>query len=182
MVVVPGFVFGGKKKNLVRAPMERKEAGARAQPQKRKKTETKEESKQTTQPDNQQKKRRKKRNRKKLKTDPKPEIKENNNEKETKKDVEEDEINQVFAKTIKEARLAKKRQHESNRKENKQKRAERKEKKNEAASNDWFNSRSSKSDKRSLTDDGLTVYTEEELKLGQGGDTSLCPFDCECCY
>lgn len=25
------------------------------------------------------------------------------------------------------------------------------------------------------------MYDEEELKMGQGGDTPLCPFDCDCC-
>lgn len=34
---------------------------------------------------------------------------------------------------------------------------------------------------RRKTDDGLTIYSESELKLGQGGDTPLCPFDCDCC-
>lgn len=30
--------------------------------------------------------------------------------------------------------------------------------------------------------DGIPVYSPEELGLGaQGGDTPLCPFDCECC-
>ncbi|MES1915255.1 MAG: hypothetical protein MHM6MM_007231 [Cercozoa sp. M6MM] len=35
---------------------------------------------------------------------------------------------------------------------------------------------------RTYTNDGLPVYTTTELKIGQGGDTPLCPFDCECCY
>jgi hypothetical protein len=30
------------------------------------------------------------------------------------------------------------------------------------------------------TEDGLPIYAVEEL-CGQGGDTELCPFDCECC-
>eukprot|EP00002_Diphylleia_rotans_P002502 TRINITY_DN11576_c0_g1_i1.p1 TRINITY_DN11576_c0_g1~~TRINITY_DN11576_c0_g1_i1.p1 ORF type:complete len:188 (+),score=44.95 TRINITY_DN11576_c0_g1_i1:60-623(+) len=30
--------------------------------------------------------------------------------------------------------------------------------------------------------DGLKVYTEDELKIGRGGDTDLCPFDCDCCF
>jgi len=33
--------------------------------------------------------------------------------------------------------------------------------------------------------DGLTLYTEEELKLTSnltGGGTPLCPFDCNCCF
>ncbi|XP_009798723.1 uncharacterized protein C6G9.01c [Nicotiana sylvestris] len=37
---------------------------------------------------------------------------------------------------------------------------------------------------RKKTADGLTIYTEEELGLGKsnGGGTSLCPFDCDCCF
>eukprot|EP00915_Cephaloidophora_sp_WS-2016_P005710 GHVH01007571.1.p1 GENE.GHVH01007571.1~~GHVH01007571.1.p1 ORF type:complete len:168 (+),score=49.73 GHVH01007571.1:37-540(+) len=29
---------------------------------------------------------------------------------------------------------------------------------------------------------GLAVYNEDELKIGRGGDTAECPFDCKCCY
>lgn len=25
------------------------------------------------------------------------------------------------------------------------------------------------------------MYKEDELKIGQGGNTDLCPFDCDCC-
>ncbi|GFZ08548.1 hypothetical protein Acr_20g0003560 [Actinidia rufa] len=34
------------------------------------------------------------------------------------------------------------------------------------------------------TNDGLTVYTEEELGIGKAdaGGTPLCPFDCSCCF
>lgn len=34
------------------------------------------------------------------------------------------------------------------------------------------------------TGDGLTIYTEEELGIGKAdaGGTSLCPFDCDCCF
>ena len=31
------------------------------------------------------------------------------------------------------------------------------------------------------TEDGLALYKEDELRIGQGGDTELCPFDCDCC-
>lgn len=31
------------------------------------------------------------------------------------------------------------------------------------------------------TDDGFVIYKEEELKMGEGGGTPLCPFDCDCC-
>ena len=30
--------------------------------------------------------------------------------------------------------------------------------------------------------DGLPIYTEEELNIGKGGLTELCPFDCTCCF
>lgn len=32
------------------------------------------------------------------------------------------------------------------------------------------------------TEDGFKIYTKEELKIGLGGDTEDCPFDCTCCY
>jgi hypothetical protein len=37
---------------------------------------------------------------------------------------------------------------------------------------------------RKKTEEGFAIYTEAELGLGRkgGGDTDLCPFDCECCY
>jgi hypothetical protein len=36
---------------------------------------------------------------------------------------------------------------------------------------------------RKRTEEGWRIYTEEELKLNKkGGDTDLCPFDCDCCY
>lgn len=44
-----------------------------------------------------------------------------------------------------------------------------------------YASRTGKSRKR--TEEGYAVYTEDELGLGsKGGDTSLCPFDCDCCF
>ena len=37
--------------------------------------------------------------------------------------------------------------------------------------------------KRRYTEDGLPIYTTEELGLSEkGGDTDLCPFDCQCCF
>ncbi|WFD05069.1 hypothetical protein MVES1_000395 [Malassezia vespertilionis] len=33
-----------------------------------------------------------------------------------------------------------------------------------------------------MTTEGFRVYTEDELKLNQGGDTPHCPFDCDCCF
>ncbi|GAA6028584.1 hypothetical protein JCM8097_007294 [Rhodosporidiobolus ruineniae] len=35
---------------------------------------------------------------------------------------------------------------------------------------------------RRKTDDGLPIFSESELKIGLGGDTELCPFDCQCCF
>ncbi|KDP34119.1 hypothetical protein JCGZ_07690 [Jatropha curcas] len=37
---------------------------------------------------------------------------------------------------------------------------------------------------RKKTEDGLTVYTEEELGISNSnaGGTPLCPFDCDCCF
>ncbi|GAA6026699.1 hypothetical protein JCM8202_005620 [Rhodotorula sphaerocarpa] len=35
---------------------------------------------------------------------------------------------------------------------------------------------------RTKTEDGLPIYSTSELKIGLGGDTPLCPFDCECCF
>ena len=33
-----------------------------------------------------------------------------------------------------------------------------------------------------VTEEGWKIYTPEELNIGKGGDTELCPFDCECCF
>lgn len=35
---------------------------------------------------------------------------------------------------------------------------------------------------RKRTEEGYLIYKEDELKIGQGGDTELCPFDCRCCF
>ncbi|KAG0330268.1 hypothetical protein BG004_002143 [Podila humilis] len=32
------------------------------------------------------------------------------------------------------------------------------------------------------TDDGLRLFDIHDLGIGKGGDTDLCPFDCECCF
>lgn len=42
-------------------------------------------------------------------------------------------------------------------------------------------SKNVKNQNRKFTEDGLPIYTEKELGLGKGGDTELCPFDCDCC-
>jgi len=36
--------------------------------------------------------------------------------------------------------------------------------------------------KKAKSDAKLKVYTEEELKIGKGGMTDKCPFDCDCCF
>jgi hypothetical protein len=38
--------------------------------------------------------------------------------------------------------------------------------------------------KRRYTEDGLPIYTEEELGMNnpKAGTTPLCPFDCDCCH
>ena len=38
-----------------------------------------------------------------------------------------------------------------------------------------------KSQKRKFVE-GLKVYTQDELKLGQSKNTPDCPFDCQCCF
>lgn len=36
---------------------------------------------------------------------------------------------------------------------------------------------------RRRTEEGYAVYSEEELGLlKKGGNTDLCPFDCDCCF
>lgn len=35
---------------------------------------------------------------------------------------------------------------------------------------------------RKRTEEGWPIYSEEELRLGGGGGTDKCPFDCDCCY
>lgn len=33
-----------------------------------------------------------------------------------------------------------------------------------------------------FTEEGWKIYTPEELNIGKGGETELCPFDCDCCF
>jgi len=36
---------------------------------------------------------------------------------------------------------------------------------------------------RRKTEEGWSIYKEDELGIGdEGGDTPLCPFDCDCCF
>ncbi|KAG2495843.1 hypothetical protein HYH03_006082 [Edaphochlamys debaryana] len=52
----------------------------------------------------------------------------------------------------------------------------------EGSKDDIFGEAVAKGRKR--TEEGFAIYTEDELGLGssKGGDTDLCPFDCECCF
>ncbi|CAD8112274.1 unnamed protein product [Paramecium sonneborni] len=36
--------------------------------------------------------------------------------------------------------------------------------------------------KPKYTEEGYKVYNTDELKIGKGGNTDKCPFDCECCF
>ena len=51
-----------------------------------------------------------------------------------------------------------------------------------AIDSDFFDSRGLKRKTRALTEDGYPIYTPSELKIGMGGGTDLCPFDCNCCF
>ncbi|KAJ1645401.1 hypothetical protein IWQ61_010319, partial [Dispira simplex] len=44
----------------------------------------------------------------------------------------------------------------------------------------FFDSRGTKS--KRLTEDGLPLFTVQDLRIGEGGDTPDCPFDCQCCF
>ncbi|KAK9830433.1 hypothetical protein WJX72_011742 [[Myrmecia] bisecta] len=35
---------------------------------------------------------------------------------------------------------------------------------------------------RRYDEEGLPIYTPDELDVGKGGDTPDCPFDCKCCF
>ena len=35
---------------------------------------------------------------------------------------------------------------------------------------------------RKYTEEGFKIYSAAELKMGQGGNTEDCPFDCDCCF
>lgn len=32
------------------------------------------------------------------------------------------------------------------------------------------------------TEEGFRIYSTAELKIGQGGRTDQCPFECSCCF
>eukprot|EP01128_Nolandella_sp_AFSM9_P004561 TRINITY_DN2062_c0_g1_i1.p1 TRINITY_DN2062_c0_g1~~TRINITY_DN2062_c0_g1_i1.p1 ORF type:complete len:136 (+),score=45.22 TRINITY_DN2062_c0_g1_i1:479-886(+) len=61
---------------------------------------------------------------------------------------------------------------------------EEREKKKELRQKDddfWGDSRGNNSSSR-YTEEGYPIFTKEQLKIGEGGDTDLCPFDCKCCF
>ena len=35
---------------------------------------------------------------------------------------------------------------------------------------------------RRRDEEGLPVYSPDELNMGRGGETGDCPFDCNCCF
>ena len=78
-----------------------------------------------------------------------------------------------------EAEKAKKQSEEASEKPNKPKR---KKKKDLGFVNGAFVDETSGPKKR--TNDGLALYTEEELGINKAdvGSTPLCPFDCDCCF
>jgi hypothetical protein len=45
---------------------------------------------------------------------------------------------------------------------------------------DGFGDSRGKSSK--YTEDGLRIYSVQDLNIGLGGDTPQCPFDCDCCF
>jgi len=50
----------------------------------------------------------------------------------------------------------------------------------ELEGNDGFtDSRGTKTSQ--YTEDGLPIFTVQDLNIGKGEDTNLCPFDCNCC-
>lgn len=46
---------------------------------------------------------------------------------------------------------------------------------------DFFDSRGKNAQKRKKIE-GVSVYSLDELGVGKGGETDLCPFDCTCCH
>ncbi len=47
---------------------------------------------------------------------------------------------------------------------------------------EFADSRGLKKKRRPTTDEGYPIYSAIELKVGQGGDTPDCPFECDCCF
>jgi len=51
-----------------------------------------------------------------------------------------------------------------------------------AEDEDFTDSRGLKKKRRPTTAEGFPIYTATEMRVGQGGDTPDCPFDCQCCF
>lgn len=51
-----------------------------------------------------------------------------------------------------------------------------------ADEDDFTDSRGLKKKRRPTTAEGFPIYTSIEMKVGLGGDTPECPFDCQCCF
>jgi hypothetical protein len=52
----------------------------------------------------------------------------------------------------------------------------------DAEDEDFTDSRGLKKKRRPTTAEGFPIYTAAEMRVGQGGDTPDCPFDCQCCF
>lgn len=92
------------------------------------------------------------------------------------------EIDEIFAvKKRKKPELGKTRKHDDVTKRTDQTK-KKKNKKTKGPDDDEFVDAPSRP--RRKTNDGLTLYTEEELGLNKAdsGVTPLCPFDCSCCF
>lgn len=47
---------------------------------------------------------------------------------------------------------------------------------------DWTDTKGERKKKRPTTAEGYPIYTAVEMRIGQGGGTPDCPFDCDCCF
>lgn len=99
-------------------------------------------------------------------------------------EFEKDDIDDIFGKlkTTKEARAAatKKEQAEDEALQRLLQRASAKSGNNSVA---LRSQNANRDPNRKYTEDGLPIYTPAELGLSnKGGDTDLCPFDCNCCF
>lgn len=97
-----------------------------------------------------------------------------------------DEIDTIFSSTKKRKKPEQQRKkvegEEGNRNDNQTKKVFTKVKNVRGSKDDLFGATPSRSRKK--TSDGLAIYTEEELGINRtdAGSTSLCPFDCDCCF
>ena len=96
------------------------------------------------------------------------------------------EIDDLFATVPKQSEiLAKKQAQEAAEKKSKKKKKKFLEQKGKGSALDPLaHMGDHRKDRKFLDEDGYRyfIYTEDELKIGQGGGTALCPFDCDCCF